>query len=874
MDRDDDGADSAGSDDSFLPPGPRRSTYVPPADTTQIPAIFADARAATPARSPTPDEAQDDASDDSPEDTLDDDRMLAAFEAETAQLLTTPIVTAGSDRPAVELSDLPAPSGPPVVFPEAPEAQPEPVAEPEDVGEPEEWIPAATGRHSLATTPIDTVSPADTVSPVDSISPVDTVTPVDTGVVAPPPIPRDWEPEVVSPELEPGGTAEPAGAAEVAAAELPPPPASVEPFAAPPPVIYDLVEPARAAPVFDFDALRQPPVVPVVEEAAEEIPVVDEPIAPPPPGAEAAPFAPPSQFAPPFAPPVDLAAGDAVPLVTDSRAVVAPPVEAEHVDPVDATDRAFAAVIVAPALDQPVTGSAPIQPIASPRVPEHAIVLDDARPVGPSVLAVEAAGLEPTPVDRRIGRASRMFWLWFAANSSVVSVAFGAVILSLGMSLRQAAAATFLGIVVSFVPLGMTTLAGKWSGQPTMVISRATFGVVGNVVPAVLAVVTRVFWGAVLLWIVGLATAHILVGAHLAGAFDETQLTAAVMVLGFLVAVAVAIFGYGLFARIQVVLTVVSAALVIGFVAVTWHRVDIGMALTVPDGPWILVVTGVVLVFSFVGLVWVNSGSDVARYQRPSSSGGAAMIWGPLGTVIAPLVLIVYGALLAASSPEVLAGMLSDPLGTIATMLPGWYPVPLVAATALSLLSGVVLTIYSGAFALQSVGLQVHRAVTAIIVGVLVLAVAILISVSSLNVIMVFRDLATTLAVPVAAWAGLVTAEMILRRRRFDSESLLRRGGVYPDANWVNLGAMIGASVIGFGLTTATVGWLAWQGYLFRLFGVDLGGDLAGTDLGVLVALALGVLTPFVAGVRTIRAQERVRLSPDRWTRAAGSAQN
>jgi purine-cytosine permease-like protein len=819
MDRDDDGEDSAGSDDSILPPGPRRSTYVPPADTTQLPAIFVDARASTPARSPTPDQAQDDSPDDAPEDPIDDDRLLAAFEAETAQLLTTPIVTLGTNRPATALSDLPAPSGPPVLFTEP---------------EPEEQVPVATGRHSLATTPISTIGEE------------------------PPPIPRDWEPEVV-PAVLPVGD-------EPAVSELPPPPASVEPFAAPPPVVYDLVEPARAAPVFDFDALRQPPVVPVVVAPVEE-----GPIAPPPADAEAAPFAPPGS---PLAPPVDLVTAGAVPLVTDSRAVIAPPVDVESADEVDATDRAFDAVIVAPALDQPVTGSAPIQPVPSPRVPGHEVVLDDGRPVGPSPLAVEASGLEPTPVDRRVGRASRMFWLWFAANSSVLSVAFGAVILSLGMSLRQAAAATFLGTVVSFVPLGLTTLAGKWSGQPTMVISRATFGVVGNVVPAALAVITRVFWGAVLLWIVGIATAHILVTARLTGPFDETQLTAVVMVLGFLLAVTVAILGYALFARIQLVLTIVSALLVIGFVVITWHRVDIGIALTVPDGPWIPVVTGVVLVFSFVGLVWVNSGSELARYQRPSGSGGAAMIWGPLGTVIAPLILIVYGALLAASSPDISSGLLTDPLGTIAGMLPGWYPIPLIAATALSLLSGVVLTIYSGAFALQSVGLRVHRAVTAIIVGVLVLAVAILVSVSSIDVITVFRDLATTLAVPVAAWAGLVTAEMILRRRRFDSESLLRRGGVYPDANWVNLGAMIGASVIGFGLTTAAVGWLSWQGYLFRLFGADLGGDLAGTDLGVLVALALGLLTPFVAGVRTIRAQERVRLSPDRWTRAAGSAQN
>ena len=46
-----------------------------------------------------------------------------------------------------------------------------------------------------------------------------------------------------------------------------------------------------------------------------------------------------------------------------------------------------------------------------------------------------------------------------------------------------------------------------------MVVSRATFGVQGNVVPAVLALLTRLFWGAVLLWLVATA---VVVAVHVA----------------------------------------------------------------------------------------------------------------------------------------------------------------------------------------------------------------------------------------------------------------------------------------------------------------------------------------------------------------------
>jgi hypothetical protein len=74
--------------------------------------------------------------------------------------------------------------------------------------------------------------------------------------------------------------------------------------------------------------------------------------------------------------------------------------------------------------------------------------------------------------------------------------------------------------------------------------------------------------------------------------------------------------------------------------------------------------------------------------------------------------------------------------------------------------------------------------------------------------------------------------------------------------HWVNLPALFAITVIGFGFTSATVSWLSWQGFGFTILGFPLDGDLAGADLGVLVALLLGLLIPIVAGVPGIRRQE------------------
>jgi len=538
----------------------------------------------------------------------------------------------------------------------------------------------------------------------------------------------------------------------------------------------------------------------------------------------------------------------------------------EDDDVVDEVDRAFATGAIP--IDS--TGSVaivhpPSEPIATVRLADDEAALVDEHVESHPALVVESAGSEPTVLDLRAGRAARLFWLWFAANSSVVSLSLGAVLFGLGMSLRQTLIAIVVGIAISFLPLGLVTLAGKWSGQPTMIVSRATFGLVGNALPALLAVVSRVFWGGALLWLLAAGVAQVLVDSGLDAGLGQGVWTFVGLGVGFLLTFVVAIFGYGLIARVQLVLSILTGLLVVGLIVITSSRLDLEAAQLADDGPWILVVTGVVLVFSFVGLAWVHSSADIARYQRTSGDGGSTMLWATFGATLPAFLLIAWGALLAASDPLIADGLATNPLHTIAALLPIWYPAPLIAALALGLLSGVVLTMYSGGFALQSLGIRTRRSVTTVIAGILVLAAAVGLLFLAVDVRGLIRDVATTLAVPVAAWAGIFGAEMIIRSRyssAFDSTSLLRRGGIYPAVRWVNLLGLIAITALGFGLTSALLPGLDWQGYLFPLLGSivpGLGGDdaLLTSDIGVLVALVLGLLLPLITAVPAIRRQER-----------------
>jgi purine-cytosine permease-like protein len=534
-------------------------------------------------------------------------------------------------------------------------------------------------------------------------------------------------------------------------------------------------------------------------------------------------------------------------------------------DAIDEVDRVGASAMVPLAAAGTVAGAAVVtaaepaapfsEPISTVRLDDDQAAIVDEKPKV-SALDVESAGVEPTALDLRTGRAARLFWLWFAANSSVVSLGLGAVLLGTGMSLRQSIVATLAGVAISFLPLGLGTLAGKWSGQPTMVVSRAAFGHAGNILPAVLAVVTRVFWGGVLLWLLATAVAQILVGAGLDAGLGTGIWELVGLAVGFVIATVVAVFGYGFVARLQLVLSIVNALLILGAAALTFQHLDFATALTVPDGSWVLAVGGAAIVFSVIGLAWVHSSSDIARYQRPGASGGASMLWATFGATLPPFLLICWGAILAASDPTLASKLQTNPLGAIAGLLPAWYPVPLLAAAALGLLSGAVLTIYSGGFAVLALGLKLRRSVTTLLSAVLVLAAAAVLLFVVSDFASIARGLIIAIAVPVAAWAGIFAAEMMIRTRRFHTPSLLAPGGIYPQVRWLNLIGLVVISAVSYGFVTSDVAGLQWQGFLFSALGVGPADPWAVSNIGVFVSLLLGILLPLASGIPAIRRQE------------------
>ncbi len=476
-------------------------------------------------------------------------------------------------------------------------------------------------------------------------------------------------------------------------------------------------------------------------------------------------------------------------------------------------------------------------------------------------LQIEANGINVITDAERKGHPRDLFWPWFAANVSVLGLSYGAFVLGFGISFWQAVIIGVIGIVLSFLLCGFIAVAGKRGSAPTMVLGRAAFGVRGNRLPTLISWLLTVGWETVLVILATLATATVFQRLGWGGG-------TATKVIALIVVVALTIFGgvmgFNLIMRMQSVITIVTGVLTVVFIGLVadkihWHAVS-----ALPGGSPQHVIGALVFMMTGFGLGWVNAAADYSRYLPRRSSGSGVIGWTTFGSSIAPIVLLIFGLLLAGSSTSLFAAVQNDPIGALASLLPTWFLVPFVIVAVLGLVGGSVLDIYSSGLALLTLGVRAPRYVAALIDGVIMTLGAIYVVFVAGDFLVQFQGFLITLGVPIAAWCGVMLADIALRHRDYAEPDLFTSRGRYGDVRWFPAGLIVVSTVLGWGLVVNTsASWLTWQGYLLGPFGLGgKSGAWAFANLGVLLALVLGFAGTLLASRAAVRAQEAAPLAP------------
>ena len=330
-------------------------------------------------------------------------------------------------------------------------------------------------------------------------------------------------------------------------------------------------------------------------------------------------------------------------------------------------------------------------------------------------LQVEANGINVIAESERKGRPHDLFWPWFAANVSVLGISYGSFVLGFGISFWQAVIVGVVGIVLSFLACGFIAVAGKRGSAPTMVLSRAAFGVNGNKLPALVSWVLTVGWETVLVILATLATATVFSRLGWGGG-DGTKVVALIIVVALTIFGGV--MGFDLIMRLQTLITIVTGVATVVFIALVadhihWHTVS-----GIHSGSAEAVIGALVFVMTGFGLGWVNAAADYSRYLPRRSSSRGVVWWTTFGSSIAPIFLVMFGLLLAGSSKSLSTAIGADPIGALASLLPTWFLVPFAIVAVLGLIGGSVLDIYSSGLALLTLGVRLPRYQAALIDGI------------------------------------------------------------------------------------------------------------------------------------------------------------
>jgi purine-cytosine permease-like protein len=170
------------------------------------------------------------------------------------------------------------------------------------------------------------------------------------------------------------------------------------------------------------------------------------------------------------------------------------------------------------------------------------------------------------------------------------------------------------------------------------------------------------------------------------------------------------------------------------------------------------------------GIGWVNSGADMARYQKTSVKGRSLVLTAAAGAGIPLVVVIGVGSILTAGGSGLASA--SDPIAAVRTALPTWVSVPYLIAAFAGLLMSNNLSVYSAGLTTITLGVRIPRTYAVILDIVVTTSGAMWFMLGSGGFYGPFVTFISLLAVPLTAWTGVFLVDMIVRKH-YDADALL-----------------------------------------------------------------------------------------------------
>ena len=414
--------------------------------------------------------------------------------------------------------------------------------------------------------------------------------------------------------------------------------------------------------------------------------------------------------------------------------------------------------------------------------------------------------LAPVPAARRTWGVYNYASLWVAMSVCIPTYMLASGLIAGGMNWKQAIGTILLGNMIVLAPMILNAHAGTKYGIPFPVFVRASFGVRGANIPAVLRAIVACGWFGIQTWIGGQAIFSMLSIVMPAAAASPS--------LPWL-----CFFGFWLLNMVVIwrgietikVLEGIGAPFMLGLglLLLWWITRKAGGLGPVLSAPSKFDSTGAFLRFfipSLTGMVgfWATVALNIPDFTRYAKSQKAQM-WGQaLGLPAAMTMFAFIGVAVTSASVVLFGHAIWDPV-----QLLGQFHEPVVASIALVALLVATLNTNVAANVVSPSNdfSNLNPRLISFRTGGLITGVA--------GILMMPWKLLTDFNSYIFGWlvgysgllgpvAGIMIADyFVMRRRTLDVDGLYRRHGVYEYANGVNYRALV---ALGAGIFVALIG--------------------------------------------------------------------
>jgi len=384
---------------------------------------------------------------------------------------------------------------------------------------------------------------------------------------------------------------------------------------------------------------------------------------------------------------------------------------------------------------------------------------------------IELSTIQPIPLNKRHGKPSDLFTIWFGSNIMLLTIITGAMAVQLfHLSFLWALIGLFIGSLIGGVFMALHSAQGPRLGVPQMVQTKGQFGSYGSVL--VVSIV-------VLMYIGFTASSLVLGGQSIHEIYQPLSSDAGIIVVAILSLLAT-IFGYRVIHSYARAMSWVSGIILLG--TFLWIAFVHGLPADffTRNGYNTAGFLGAVSIAALWQLAYAPYVSDYSRYMPYNTNDRSVFYASYFGCILGSFLPMVLGILIASaiSGDDIIQGIVSL-TGGIAPLVIIVFALGIAATNSMMLYCGVLCTLTLGQTFIDGwYPLARARIITAIITLGIEVAIAIY---GQDNFLVNYSNFITILLYVLVPWTAINLVDYYLvAHGDYDVASFFRRdGGIY-----------------------------------------------------------------------------------------------